>query len=127
MTENDLARTTVDTAYQIHRQLGPGLLESVYQAVMVHELRKRGLQVEAEVPVPVVWDDTKLEVGFRIDVFVERRLVVELKSIEKIAPVHKKVLLTYLRLTNSRLGLLINFGEELMKDGLSRVVNGLNE
>ena len=127
MTENELAKIVVDVAYQIHTRLGPGLLESVYQAVMLYELRKRGLQVEDEVPLPVIWDDVKLEVGFRVDLFVERKLVVELKSIEKIAPVHKKVLLTYLRLSDSRLGLLINFGEELIKNGISRVVNGLRE
>ena len=127
MTENELAKIVVDVAYQIHIRLGPGLLESVYQAVMLYELRKRGLHVEDEVPLPVVWDDVKLEVGFRVDLFVERKLVIELKSIEKLAPVHKKVLLTYLRLSDSRLGLLINFGEELIKHGISRVVNNLQE
>ena len=127
MTENELAKIVVDVAYQIHTRLGPGLLESVYQAVMLYELRKRGLHVEDEVPLPVVWDDVKLEVGFRVDLFVERKLVIELKSIEKLAPVHKKVLLTYLRLSDSRLGLLINFGEELIKHGISRVVNNLQE
>ena len=127
MTENELAKIVVDVAYQIHTRLGPGLLESVYQAVMLYELSKRGLDVEAEVPLPVIWDDVQLEVGFRVDLFVERKLVVELKSIEKTAPVHKKVLLTYLRLSDSRLGLLINFGEELIKHGISRVVNKLQE
>lgn len=127
MTENELAKIVVDVAYQIHTRLGPGLLESVYQAVMLYELRRRGLHVEDEVPLPVVWDDVKLEVGFRVDLFVERKLVIELKSIEKLAPVHKKVLLTYLRLSDSRLGLLINFGEELIKHGISRVVNNLQE
>ena len=127
MTENELAKIVVDVAYQIHTRLGPGLLESVYQAVMLYELRRRGLHVEDEVPLPVVWDDVNLEVGFRVDLFVERKLVIELKSIEKLAPVHKKVLLTYLRLSDSRLGLLINFGEELIKHGISRVVNNLQE
>ena len=105
--------------------LGPGLLESVYQKVMAHELQKRGLTVEEEVPLPVVWDSVKLDVGFRVDLFVNRKLIIELKSVERVAPVHKKTLLTYLRLTDCRLGLLINFGEELMKSGVSRVVNGL--
>lgn len=127
MTENEIARVVVDVAYHIHTRLGPGLLESVYRAVMVHELRKRGLQVADEVPLPVVWDDIQLDVGFRVDLFVERKFIVELKSVEKVARVHKKVLLTYLRLADCRLGLLINFGEELVKDGISRVVNRLNE
>lgn len=125
MHENELARFVVDVAFQIHTQLGPGLLESVYEAVLVHELRKRGLRAEAQVPVPVVWDGVKLDVGFRADIIVEGKLVLELKSLEQIAPVHKKQLLTYLRLTSCRLGLLINFGTELIKDGISRVVNGL--
>ena len=127
MTENELAKIVVDTAYHIHPRLGPGLLESVYHAVLLYELRKRGLQVESEVPVPVVWEDVKLEVGFKADLIVDGKLVLELKSVEKTAPVHKKQLLTYLRLTDCRLGLLINFGAELIKDGISRVVNGLEE
>jgi GxxExxY protein len=127
MTENELAAMVVDCAYYIHTRLGPGLLESVYQAVMLYELRKRGLHVEPEVPLPVIWDDVKHEVGFRVDLLVESKLMVELKSLETIAPVHKKVLLTHLRLADRRLGLLINFGEELIKDGISRVVNGLKE
>ena len=127
MTENELARIVVDVALHVHTSLGPGLLESVYQKVMAHELRKRGLQVEEEVSLPVTWDNVKMEVGFRVDLFINRRLVVELKSITVVAPVHKKTLLTYLRLTDCRLGLLLNFGEQLMKTGISRVVNRLNE
>lgn len=127
MTENDLARIVVDTAYQIHVNLGPGLLESVYQAILLHELRNQGLVVEDEVAVPVVWDGVKLDVGFRADLIVERKLVLELKSVEEVAPVHKKQLLTYLRLTDCRLGLLLNFGAALMKDGICRVVNGLKD
>ena len=125
MTENEISKVVVDVAFQIHTSLGPGLLESVYQKVMVHELRKRGLDVAEEVPLSVVWDDVKLEVGFRVDILVNQKLVIELKSIERVAPVHKKVLLTYLRLSDCKLGLLINFGEELLKTGISRVVNGL--
>lgn len=127
MTENELAKVVVDTAFHVHSNLGPGLLESVYQKVMAHELRKRGVQVEEEVPLPVIWDDVKLEVGFRVDLFINRTLIVELKSIQAVAPVHKKTLLTYLRLADCRLGLLLNFGEELMKTGISRVVNGLQD
>ena len=125
MRENELAKIVVDVAYQIHRRLGPGLLESVYQAIMAYELRLRGLHVETEVPIPVVWGDMQLEIGFRGDLWIERLLLVELKSIEELAAVHKKQMLTYLRLTNTRLGLLINFGEELIKDRIVRLVNGL--
>ena len=125
MTENELSQIVVDIAFQIHTSLGPGLLESVYQKVFAYELRKRGVTVEEEVPLPVIWDEVKMDVGFRLDLFVERKLIIELKSVEKVSPVHKKVLLTYLRLSNCKLGLLMNFGEELMKTGITRVVNGL--
>jgi GxxExxY protein len=125
MTENELSQIVVDIAFQIHTCLGPGLLESVYQKVFAYELRKRGVTVEEEVPLPVIWDEVKMDVGFRLDLFVERKLIIELKSVEKVSPVHKKVLLTYLRLSNCKLGLLMNFGEELMKTGITRVVNGL--
>ena len=124
-TENELSKIVVDVAFQVHTKLGPGLLESVYQKVMAYELRKRGLIVEEEVPLPVIWEEVKMEVGFRIDLMIDRKLIIELKSVEKVAPVHKKILLTYLRLADCKPGLLINFGEELMKTGISRVVNGL--
>ena len=127
MHENEVAKIIVDVAYQIHTKLGPGLLESVYEAVMIHELRKRGLHVENQVPIPVVWDGLQLEVGFRADLIVEHGVIVELKSIQAAAPVHQKILLTYLRLSDRRLGLLVNFGTELIKDGISRVVNRLEE
>ena len=127
MHENDIAKIVVDVAYQLHTHLGPGMLESAYEAVMLYELRKHGLHVESQVPVPVQWDTVKLEIGFRADLVVEDKLIIELKSVENIAPVHKKQLLTYLRLTNCRLGLLINFGAELIKNGISRVVNKLPE
>lgn len=123
--ENDIAATIVDAAYKVHRTLGPGLLESAYEAILMHELQMRGLSVAAQVPVPIVYETVKLDIGFRADLIVEKLVIVELKSVEKIAPVHKKQLLTYLRLAEKRLGLLINFGEELIKDGVSRVVNGL--
>jgi len=112
---------------EIHRRLGPGLLESVYTVILAHELRKKGLSVEKEVPIPVKWDRIEMEVGFRADLIVENMVIVELKSVEKVAAVAKKVLLTYLRLADKRLGLILNFGEELLKDGISRVVNGLEE
>ena len=125
MTENELSTIVVDVAFQIHKKLGPGLLESVYQKVMAHELRKCGLTVEEEVPLPMIWDNVKMEVGFRVDLCVNQKLIIELKSVERVAPDHKKTLLTYLRLADCKLGLLLNFGEELMKTGISRVVNGL--
>ena len=117
----------IDAAIHVHRRLGPGLLESVYKAVLAHELRKRGLRVAVEVPFPVSWDGVLLDIGFRADLVVEEEVVVELKSVETIAPVHKKQVLTYLRVANKRVGLLINFGAELLKDGISRVVNGYKD
>ncbi len=125
MTENELAKIVVDVAYKIHSRLGPGLLESAYHAILLYELRKCGLQVETEQPIPVLWEKVYLEVGYKADLIVEKKLILELKSVEQIAPVHKKQLLTYLRLANCRLGLLINFGAILIKDGISRVVNNL--
>jgi len=127
VTENEIANQIVDAAFRIHTALGPGLLETVYEVVLMHELRKRGLSAERQVAVPIVYDGIRFEEGFRADLIVNQGVIVELKSIEKVAPVHKKQLLTYLRLTDKRLGLLINFGEELLKDGISRVVNGLEE
>ncbi|BAY62297.1 hypothetical protein NIES22_23700 [Calothrix brevissima NIES-22] len=125
MHENDIAKEVVDAAYKVHTTLGPGLLESVYQAAMAYELRKRGLQVEVEQPIPVIYEGVHLEVGFRADLIVEDKVIVELKSVETVHPIHKKQLLTHLRLAKKRLGLLINFGALLIKDGISRVVNGL--
>ncbi len=127
LTHNEVAAIVVDTALQIHRKLGPGLLESAYAAVLAYELQKRGLAVQREVPIPVHWEEDYLKVGFRADLIVEGLVVIELKSVEAVAPVHKKQLLTYLRLADKRLGLLINFGSELLKDGISRIVNGLHE
>ena len=127
MNENEIARQIVDAAFNIHTTLGPGLLESAYQAVLIYELRKRGLLVEAEKPVPVKYESVQLDIGFRADLVVEDKVIVELKSIEQIASVHKKQLLTYLRLADKRLGLLINFGAPLIKDGITRIVNHLDE
>jgi GxxExxY protein len=127
MTENELAKIAVDVAFQVHRALGPGLLESVYQTIMVYELRKSGLEIKAKEPIPIFWDSVRLEKGFEADIIVVDKLLLELKSVEQVHPLHKKQLLTYLRLTNLRLGLLINFGSELIRDGIFRVVNGLPE
>jgi len=125
MTENEIATAILDAAFKIHRTLGPGLLESVYQATLNFELQKRGLKVLQQVGLPVYYEEIKLEVGFRVDLIVAEKVIIEIKSVEALAPVHTKQLLTYLRLMNLRLGLLLNFNEELMKNGIQRVVNGL--
>ena len=122
---NEISGAIVDAAYKVHTTLGPGLLESVYEAAMAYELRKRGLSVVRQVVIPVVYEEVRLEEGFRADLIVEDKIIVELKSVETIHPVHKKQLLTYLRLSNKKLGLLINFGAYLIKDGISRIANGL--
>ena len=127
MTENEVATIIVDCSYKVHTALGPGLLESVYEAALAYELGKRGLNVERQKPLPVVYENIRLEEGFRADLVVSDLVIVELKSVEEIAPVHKKQLLTYLRLTDRHLGLLINFGAAKIKDGISRIVNGLPE
>ena len=116
----------MDASFLIHRELGPGLLESVYEAVMARQLTDKGLAVERQVPIPIRFQEIIFEEGFRADLFVERKVIIELKSVERLQPVHSKQLLTYLRLTGCRLGLLINFGENLLKDGFKRVANGLD-
>ncbi|HOF87941.1 MAG TPA: GxxExxY protein [Armatimonadota bacterium] len=125
MTENEVARIVVDCAYQVHKSLGPGLLESVYEVALAHELQKRGLSVTRQQPIAVRYDTLTFDIGFRADIIVEQLVILELKSVETVLPVHKKQLLTYLRLTDMRLGLLINFGATYIKDGIKRVVNGL--
>ena len=125
MTENEIAKEIVDAAFQIHKRLGPGLLESVYEIVLAQELKKRGLRVKRQVPVAIVYDDIKFDEGFRADLIIKDKVIVEFKSVENVVPVHKKQLLTYLRLADKRLGLLINFGAERIRDGILRVVNGL--
>jgi GxxExxY protein len=127
VTHNEISKIIVDVAVGVHKKLGPGLLESVYLVVLAHELRKRGLQVDKEVPIPLVWDNIRFEAGFRADLIVESMVIVELKSIESIIPVHLKTLLTYLRLADKRLGLLLNFGQEVLRDGIHRVANGLEQ
>lgn len=127
MTENQIATIIVDASLKIHRTLGPGLLESVYEATLAYELARRGLSVKTQDPLPVSYEDVKLDLGFRPDVIVNNKVIVEIKSIAALAPVHSKVLLTYLRLTGMHLGLLINFNVELIKNGIQRVVNRLPE
>jgi GxxExxY protein len=125
MTENELATIVIGTSIDIHRTLGPGLLESVYEAALVHDLLEQGLFVQHQLAVPMVYKDVKMEVGFRLDLLVENKLVVEVKSIETLAPLHHAQTLTYLRLTGCKLGLLINFNTTLLKDGVHRIANGL--
>jgi GxxExxY protein len=127
MQINDITGAIIETAIDIHRRLGPGLLETVYRKVLAYELRKRGFDVLEEWPIAVVWDNVQLEIGFRADLIVNSVVLVELKSIEDVAPVHKKTLLTYLRLADKRVGLLINFGEQVLKNGIHRVVNNYEE
>jgi GxxExxY protein len=127
LTENDVATQIVDAAYKIHTEIGPGLLESVYEAVMAEELTRRGLRVARQQAIPVVYGNVKLDIGFRADLIVDGKVIIEIKSVEAIAPVHRKQLLTYLRLAGKRLGLLINFDTELIRDGIARVVNKLAE
>ncbi len=127
MHENDISKIIVDITFLIYKRLGPGLLESVYQAVFVYELRLIGLEVQTEVAIPVIWKDMKLDQGFRADIIVNNKVIIELKSVEKLLPVHPKQLRTYLRLTGMRLGMLINFNEDKLTDGIKRVVNGLTD
>ena len=125
MHENEISRLIVDAAFQVHINLGPGLLESVYEEVMCFELEARGLRVIRQQGLPVIYKGIKMELGFRADLIVEDKVIIEIKSIETIAPVHQKQLLTYLKITNLKLGLLINFNENLIKDGIQRIVNNL--
>ncbi len=125
MTENEISKVLVDVFLLIHRKLGPGLLESVYEEAICYELAKRGIIFKRQHPIPVIYDEMKLELGFRADIIIEGKVVIEIKSIEALAPVHHKVLLTYLRLTNLKLGLLVNFNVNLIKDGIVRIVNKL--
>ena len=122
---NALAERTLDAAYRIHSTFGPGLLESAYTACLVFELNRMGLDVKTEVPVPIVYEGVKLsDVGYRIDILVANELVIEVKSLEAIAPVHLSQLVSYLKLSNRRLGLLLNFNVDRMKEGIYRRVNG---
>ena len=125
MTENAIAHEVVDVAYRIHKDLGPGLLESVYEIILASQLAKRGIAVVRQQAIPLIYDGVEFDVGFRADLIVGRSVVVEVKAVSCLAPVHKKQLLTYLKLTKLRLGILINFDEGLIKDGICRVVNGL--
>ena len=125
MNENEIGSIIVDTAVYLHKKLGPGLLESVYETILMKSLSNKGLHVQRQVPIPIEFEGEYFDEGFRADLFVEGKVIIELKSVEKIIPAHKKQLLTYLKLTNTKLGYILNFGMELMKDGIDRIVNGL--
>lgn len=124
MTENQLTQCVIGTAIEVHRNLGPGLLESVYKECLAHALTKAGLDVRTEVPIPVWYEGAKLSCGYRLDILVEGRLVVEIKSVDQINALHMAQVLTYLRLGDFRLGLLLNFNVVLLKDGCRRLING---
>lgn len=125
MTENEISSIVVDVCYRIHVKLGPGLLESVYEAILYHELVKRGLNVERQKPLPVNWDGIALDIGFRADLIVENKVILEIKSVEQIIEIHGKQVLTYLKITKMKLGLLINFNVPIIKLGIKRVVSNL--
>jgi GxxExxY protein len=125
MDENETAQVIVDAAFHIHKETGPGLLESVYEVILADELEQRGLSVMRQAPVQILYRGRILDDGFRADLIVNNKVIVELKSLETIKDVHKKQLLTYLKLSEMRLGLLINFGDNLIKNGIKRIVNGL--
>ena len=125
MNENDIARIVLDICFEIHKTLGPGLLDSVYEEILCYELDKRGLSYERQKGMPVIWKDIKMDIGYRPDVVVERKVVVELKSVEVIAKSHPKTVLTYVRISGMKLGLLINFGAPFLREGIIRLVNKL--
>lgn len=125
MTENEVAKHIVDVSYKIHTTFGPGLLESVYETLLAYELQKRNLPVRRQKPIPMVYEEIRMNLGFRADLLVDDKVLVEVKSVEAIHPVHKKQLLTYLKVADKKLGLLINFNVELIKFGITRVVNQL--
>ena len=127
MNENEIGTIIVECALNVHRELGPGLLETVYEISLVKELQDCGLKAERQVPVPVHYKGVKFDEGFRADIIVNNMVIIELKSVEKVTSAHKKQILTYLRLTGKKLGYLLNFGEALMKSGITRCVNGLED
>jgi GxxExxY protein len=124
MTENELSKVVFESGLKVHKALGPGLLESAYEECLYYELAKTGLQIQKQIALPLVYEEVKLEVGYRIDIFVERKLIVEIKSVEALNDIHLAQILTYLRLSDCKLGLLINFNTKLFKEGVKRVING---
>lgn len=127
MNENKIGSVIVDCAVQLHKELGPGLLETVYEVILAHELEYRGLSVERQISIPIEYHGIQFDEGFRAYIIVDKKVILELKSVEHVSRAHKKQVLTYLRLTGMKLGYLLNFGEALMKDGISRILNGIIE
>ena len=127
MTENEIGDIVVECTVRLHRELGPGLLESVYEVLLTHMLQTAGLRVSRQVSIPIEFHGIRFEEGFRADLIVEDKVILELKSVDSVNKAHKKQVLTYLKLTGKKLGYLLNFGEYLMKDGISRVINGYVE
>jgi len=127
MTENELGTIIVESAIAVHRELGPGLLETVYEVALVYELLERGVRAQRQVPIPIKFKGITFDEGFRADILVEDKVIAELKSVERVIPSHKKQIQTHIRLAKRKLGYLLNFGEALMKDGITRAVNGLEE
>lgn len=125
MNENDISTLVLKTAIKVHRTYGPGLLESVYEELLHYELQKQGINCNRQVPIPMIHDGKTMELCFRADIIVENRVIIELKSIDQLSPVHYKQVLTYLKITGIKLGLLINFNEVLLKDGYHRIANNL--
>ncbi len=125
MTENSLSNKIIGTAIELHKKLGPGLLESAYENALAYDLKEIGLDIKQQVSMPFVYKEIKLDIGYRLDLLIKDKVIVEIKSVESLAPVHYAQLLTYLKLSNLKLGLLINFNTKLLKDGVHRVVNGL--
>jgi len=124
-TGNEISKIILDIAFDIHSKLGPGLFESIYEEILSYELEDYGLSIKKQQGIPVIWNDLRMEVGFRADIIVEDKVIVEIKSVDALAPIHYKQLTTYLKITNLKLGLLINFNEYLLKDGIKRIVNKL--
>lgn len=125
MNENDLSYNIIGSALELHKNIGPGLLESTYENALAYDLREMGLEVKQQVPMPFVYKEIKMDVGYRIDLLVEDKVIIEVKSIESLAPIHYAQLLTYLKLSDLKLGLLINFNCKLLKEGIHRMVNNL--
>ena len=125
MTENEIGMMVIDAAITVHSELGPGLMESVYEAALELELTERGLAVQRQVPIPIEYKGLTFDEGFRADILIEGKVILELKSAEQVSAAHKKQLQTYLRLSGCKLGYLLNFGQALMKDGITRAVDGL--
>jgi len=124
MHENEIARIVFESALRVHKKLGPGLLESAYQECLIYEIEKYQLIVEKQSPLPLIYDDINLELGYRIDIMVENKFIIEIKSVESLNEVHLAQILTYLRLSNCKLGMLINFNVTLLKHGVKRIING---